>query len=121
MKKSVMKSLAAFLVLALMVASLPVAVFAEEPEHCHGEMCCPDCETEVTAVNNCPAGGSHAYMSTPSATYRDCGEYHLVQESILHTCTKCGYSYHALTGATYRGDHLYTAGASKCILCGHIK
>lgn len=110
MKKSVTKSLAVLLTLVLIVVSLPVAVLAEEPEHCHDEMCCPECEAAAAkAVTNCPAGGSHTFMSTPSCTFVDVNStYHRVNESIYYICSKCGYSYHQLTGASYYAPHEFT-------------
>lgn len=106
MKKSVMKSLATFLVLALMVASLPVAVFAEELERCHDESCYNDCETVAYSVNNCPAGGSHVYHQTFSARYSNWNAlHHKVEETILYTCAKCAYSYHEPTGSFYFENH----------------
>lgn len=105
MKKSVMKSLAAFLVLALMVASLPVAVFAEEPEHCHDEMCCPDSEAEVTAAAIC----NHVYsMATPSARWVITETAHRYEEITLYTCSKCGHSYEKVTSAGDTVAHSYT-------------
>lgn len=104
MKKSVMKSLAAFLVLALMVASLPVAVFAEEPEHCHDEICCPDSEAIVSSAAIC----NHTYMSSLSVRLVDCGEYHRVEETTYHKCVKCGYGYHVPTGSYYTAAHIYS-------------
>lgn len=123
MKKSVMKTLAALLALVLIVASLPVAVLAEEPEHCHDEMCCPECEADVSPAAIC----NHVYMVTLSSRYVDSGTYHRVEATDLYTCTKCGYSYHQPTGAYYienhslKPAHINGSNVQICEKCGHIE
>lgn len=103
MKKSIVKSFAAFLVLTLIITSLPVAVFAESADHNYSETCCPNCKTAASPAAIC----KHIYMTTPSCRYVDCFEVHRVDETTLYSCTKCGYSYHESTGVSHYEAHTY--------------
>lgn len=108
MKKSIVKTLSAFLVMVMVLSTLSVAAFAAEfNEHEHTGTCCSDGGVAVLAVSTCP-GGEHVYRATMSAVFVDCGGVHRVDEATLYECASCAHSYYETTGRYYYEAHNYT-------------
>lgn len=107
MKKSIVKSLSAFLALVLILSVLPMAAFAAEVgEHEHTGSCCEE-NIAMPAMAICPEG-EHIYRVTTSSRMVDCGGVHRVDEVTLYKCAKCNHSYVTPTGASYYAAHRYT-------------
>jgi len=100
MKKSIVKSLSAFLVLVLILSVLPMAAFAAETEqHDHVDECCQN-EVEVCAICD------HVYMLTFDS--RDVvydAMYHKSYEVEVQTCALCGYTIRTETGNYQLNKH----------------
>lgn len=104
MKKTIVKTLSAFLALVLLLSVLPAAVFAAEAdEHAHTGTCCPDSGAAMLGVTGC----QHVYTCTFSTRRVNCGSDHRVEEFVHYQCTKCHYSYDGPVENSYSENHTY--------------
>ena len=93
MKKSVIKTLSAFLVLVLVLSVLPMAALAAEPgQHVHTGECC---QSDIDTLASC----NHVFVTTLES--RDVPEDDLCHKSYeveVDMCVICGYTTRIETG-----------------------
>lgn len=118
MKKTLIKSLSAFLVLVLILSILPIAAFASETEE-HEHTGCTCAQPVVTAVCTHPIKTTYHSYRVKDIT----ASGHVIEDTVCYTCTTCGFSYTELTGYSYTAAHQYKLDngsiSAACLVCGY--